>query len=244
MSCESINIDIDKFFSNCFFSIYKMIKTNQPTHALLCLDDYSNSWRKEAFCKSCNYKFLLPQDFFLNFKKIINLLHSKNIKKLAIYKNEAIDIINSLCKKVENKKVVIVGSDQRYWSLLSDQISIHTPYDRGNVFYKDKDWLLSKHKITPEQVNMFFTLNGLKKIGLDGIHGVGEKTAISLIQKYGDIKNLIVESATIEGKIGNTIRKNIVNVCSISEKELLIKNNLRLGITLNSMELSATPPKC
>jgi 5'-3' exonuclease len=80
----------------------------------------------------------------------------------------------------------------------------------GNLDVVDDAWVVRKYGILPEQYADFATLRGDASDGLPGVKGVGEKTAASLLQQYGDLAGIVAAAADPEASMSTGLRAKLV----------------------------------
>ena len=102
---------------------------------------------------------------------------------------EADDIIGMISKyAAENDMdMIIVSSDMDLYQLLTDTTYI---FSHKNKELIDRQWLFNKYKLTPEQWIELKMLKGDTSDNIPGVHGIGEVTALKLMQRFGSIENI------------------------------------------------------
>ncbi len=145
---------------------------------------------------------LVPQ--FPYFRKIVKAL-SLPVLELANY--EADDVIGTIACQMEKKEIetIVVSGDKDLMQLVDDSIYIYDPM-------KDK-WIrepevVERFGVPPNQVIDILGLAGDTSDNIPGVPGVGEKTAMKLVQEYGPIESIIENAAKIPGKLGEKIREH------------------------------------
>lgn len=108
--------------------------------------------------------------------------------------HEADDIIYWFIKKYKHiaDEIIIVSRDKDFYQLISDQVIIYNPHDE--VYYTDKD----NRGLTPKQSLDFLILNGDSSDKIPGYPGVGEVTAMALLEEYGSIQSFLNSDGEIK----------------------------------------------
>jgi DNA polymerase I len=117
---------------------------------------------------------------------------------------EADDIIATLarCAEKDGAEVVIVTADKDAYQLVNENISVFN--EPKNTLFGPAQ-VLEKYGLPPSSLVDMFSMMGDASDNVPGIKGVGEKTAVRLLQKYGTLENLLKNAGEIEGKTGKLI---------------------------------------
>lgn len=124
---------------------------------------------------------------------------------------EADDIAGTFAKKAkkEGYEVIIYTSDRDYLQLIEDNIAIHIlKTGMSNIVIMDEENMMKEYGIKPLQIIDYKGLRGDSSDNLPGIPGVGDKTAIKLIQEYGSFEKILEIAPTLKSKVGESIVKN------------------------------------
>lgn len=236
------------FFDRCVQSVMKSIKLHQPTHVLYCQDDFSRSWRREMMPGYRQDRFKLQSSFEVLMPLFLKMLHKKGVSTLSISDSESYDIIATLTAKLTsaapNAEVTILGTDKRLYSLISDRVTLTNPYSRyPDDITKNVAWLAKHEGVSAENWIDYLSLCGDKSRGIQGIPGVGPKTAKQLIEDHGSLEGVYTERSAIDGKIGNKIRDYIDSIKTVTYPICSLNSNLGLGINLSNIAYSQLAPQ-
>lgn len=147
-------------------------------------------------------------------KEILEAMHIAIIEKEGY---EADDILGTLAKKGEKARleVVVVSGDRDTFQLASKKISIRIPHTKMGKTETDtygEAEIIEKYGLTPKQLIEVKGLMGDTSDNIPGVPGVGEKTALALIQKYKSIEKLYssLENNTddVKGKLREKLVQN------------------------------------
>lgn len=114
----------------------------------------------------------------------------------------------------KNLEVTILSGDRDTFQLATDKVTIRIPHTKGGKTETDlynKEKIIEKYGIEPQQLIDVKGLQGDTSDNIPGVPGVGEKTALSLIQKYGSIENLYKKIENGEDDLKGKQREKIVN---------------------------------
>lgn len=240
---DSGDISSDEYFKNCVNSVKKSIKSNQPTHVLFCIDDFSRSWRRDLMPGYRQDRFRLPLSIEAFLPKLIRMLKAEGIASLSVSNHESYDIISTLTRKIVAAKrgatITILGTDTRLYPLISDCVELTFPYSRyPSDIKRDLSWVLKKSNIKPSQWTDYIALAGCDRKSIVGIPGVGPKTAEKLLMEYGSLEAIAEERAIIDGQLGNNVRDYIDYVLNVTLPICTLSSDLSLGINLSDISFS------
>lgn len=181
--------------------INKIILEEKPSYIAVAFDIGKN-FRK------CKYDFYkegrqqTPDDLKKQMPYARKLLNKMGIKTLELEPYEADDIIGTLASEVErddNFIATIVSSDKDLLQLLSEQVDIKLLKQKDYIRYNPKTFY-DDYKINPINMIDLKALAGDPSDNIPGVKGIGEKTALSLLQKYPTIEEIYNHIDEIKGK--------------------------------------------
>lgn len=181
--------------------INKIILEEKPNYIAVAFDIGKN-FRK------CKYDFYkegrqqTPDDLKKQMPYARKLLNKMGIKTLELEPYEADDIIGTLASEVErddNFIATIVSSDKDLLQLLSEQVDIKLLKQKDYIRYNLKTFY-DDYKINPINMIDLKALAGDPSDNIPGVKGIGEKTALSLLQKYPTIEEIYNHIDEIKGK--------------------------------------------
>lgn len=181
--------------------INKIILEEKPNYIAVAFDIGKN-FRK------CKYDFYkegrqqTPDDLKKQMPYARKLLNKMGIKTLELEPYEADDIIGTLASEVErddNFIATIVSSDKDLLQLLSEQVDIKLLKQKDYIRYNPKTFY-DNYKINPINMIDLKALAGDPSDNIPGVKGIGEKTALSLLQKYPTIEEIYNHIDEIKGK--------------------------------------------
>ena len=162
----------------------KIISEEVPTHILVAFDK-GKTFRHDKYKDYKAGRLEMPNELGLQFPKAKDLLDCMGIKHYEIDNYEADDIIGtvaSICDK-EGYKANIISSDKDLLQLISDNVSMKLLKSKDVIRYNlvtfRRDW-----GIEPENIVDLKALMGDSSDNIPGVKGIGEKTALKLIQDY------------------------------------------------------------
>jgi 5'-3' exonuclease len=122
---------------------------------------------------------------------------------------EADDIAGTIAKMAskENDDVTLYTSDKDYLQFIDKNVKVSLlKVGLSNMELLDEEGMKAKFGFTPKQIIDYKGLRGDDSDNLHGIPGVGDKTAVKLIQKYGDFETILSKADEIGGKLGENLK--------------------------------------
>lgn len=182
--------------------INKIITEEAPSYIAVAFDIGVN-FRKEKYNFYKEGRNETPKELVSQMPYARKILNAMGIKTLELEPYEADDIIGTLAKAVEkdpNFIATIVSSDKDLLQLISNQVDIKLLKQKDYIRYNPETFF-EDYKIKPINMIDLKALAGDASDNIPGVKGIGEKTAISLLEKYETIENLYEHIDEIKGKV-------------------------------------------
>ena len=185
--------------------IAKLVTLYEPTHIVACWDDdWRPQWRVDLIPTYKAHRVVeevagapdveeLPDPLEAQVPIIRDVLAAFGIAVVGAPGYEADDVIGTLATGA-GMPVDIVTGDRDLFQLVDDAAAVRVLYvGRGVGRHErvDEAWVVEKYGVRADQYAAFATLRGDASDGLPGVKGVGEKTAATLLQKYGDLAGVL-----------------------------------------------------
>lgn len=183
-----------------FLMIYlKLMKEEQPDHIAAAFDLKAPTFRHKMYDGYKATRHAMPEDLAKQMPIIRTLLREMGIPVLEIEGYEADDIIGTLSRiaKEQNSDCVIMTGDRDSFQLVNDRVSVRLASNKEDVFYTP-DKIREVYGVEPLQMLEVKALMGDSSDNIPGVKGIGEKTALSLIQKYGTVKAIYEQLDTLD----------------------------------------------
>lgn len=208
--CEHIAVIFDAKGSNFRHSLYDQYKAHRPT---------------------------MPDDLISQFDPLIHLIKAMGLPIIIEPNVEADDVIATLATQAEKSgfDTLISTGDKDLAQLVNEHTTLINTMTQTRM---DRQGVIVKFGIAPEQVADYLSLVGDKVDNIPGVSGVGPKTAIQWLTTYGSLDNLIANAEEIKGKSGETLRTSFAEL-ALSRQLTALKHDLSLNIELE--DLRPTP---
>ncbi|HOV69198.1 MAG TPA: 5'-3' exonuclease H3TH domain-containing protein, partial [Clostridia bacterium] len=192
-------------FMNVF---YKAIDTYNPDCVLVAFDMPGATFRHEKYEAYKQGRKAAPEELSQQFPVIKELLKTAGIRIQEVPGYEADDIIGTVVRKAEfaGMESIILSGDRDSLQLISEKTRVLL-VKKGISYTEltDADTLHETMGITPRQVIDFKALAGDASDNIPGVPGVGEKTALKLLQDYSDLDEIYKNIDSIPGKLGEKL---------------------------------------
>lgn len=188
-----------------------VLRRENPTHIAVGFDPQGPTFRHEAYDRYKAQREETPEAirFAVPIIKVIIKAYRMPIIEVAGY--EADDVIGSLAVKAEEAgfDTYMMTPDKDYGQLVTEHIFMYRPRYGGDYDVLGVPEVCAKYDIaTPKQVIDILGLMGDSSDNIPGCPGVGEKTAVKLIQEFGSIDNLLSNTDKLKGALQRKVQEN------------------------------------
>ena len=169
----------------------KIIKEENPEYMLVAFDK-GKTFRHEKYKEYKAGRIKTPDDLVVQFKPSRELTRALGIKCFEIDNYEADDIIGTYSKLIDEDpdyEGIIVSSDKDLLQLISPKVKVKLLKTKDYIMM-DEDEFKKTYGLEPIKMIDLKGLMGDASDNIPGVKGIGEKTAIKLLQEYGSVENL------------------------------------------------------
>lgn len=190
-------------------TLWDIISNEKPSHLAVAFDLSGPTFRHEQYADYKANREAQPEDITLAFPYIEKLIKAFNIPIITKEAYEADDVIGTIAKQAakEGFTVYMVTPDKDYGQLVEEHIFMYKPSRQGNGVD-----VLGPKEITEswgiKRVDQVIDLLGMMGDAVDnipGIPGVGEKTAVKLLDQFDTLENLLERVDEVSGKLKDKI---------------------------------------
>lgn len=220
-------------------SLEDMINRLHPDYVGAAFDPKGKTFRHEAYPQYKAQRDATPEDIHKAVPYIKAILKAMNIPILEVEGYEADDVIGTIATHIGSKDidVYMATPDKDYGQLVSPNIFIYRPRHSGGYEVMGEKEVCDKYGLTDKrQVIDLLGLMGDSSDNIPGCTGVGEKTAVKLIQQYGNIENIIAKSDDIKGVLGQKIKQQTEQIL-FSKFLATIKTDVPIEFNINDFAL-------
>ena len=187
-----------------------LIKRVKPSHIAVAFDPVGPTFRHEAFEQYKAQRQETPEDIRWAVPKIKQLLQAMNIPILQVDGFEADDVIGTLAHQAEKEdfEVLMATPDKDYGQLVTEHIFMFRPRHTGGFEKLGPQEVCEKYGLQNQlQVIDLLGLMGDSSDNIPGCKGVGEKTAVQLLQQFGSIENLLANVDQLKGALQRKVQE-------------------------------------
>ena len=216
--------------------LIKLLADERPQGVVVCFDKGAPQFRLDRYAEYKAGRAATPELFKQQLPLIREVIESLRIPMLELEGYEADDLLATLTKhaREEGCEVVVVTGDRDILQLVREGVSvIMTRRGISDVIRYDGPTVIERYGVSPEQWTDFVALKGEPSDNLPGVPGVGDKTAAQLINKYGDIEQVIAHADELTPKVRQAIK----------ERAGQVRINKELGRLLDNLSLDLDPAK-
>ena len=223
--------------------INKIISEENPSYMAVAFDIGKN-FRKEEYDFYKEGRIDTPEDLKTQMPIARDILDKMGIKHFELAPYEADDIVGTIVKMTEEDKdfaSVIVSSDKDLLQLISDETEVKLLKQTGFIRYNHETFI-ADYGIEPIKMIDLKALMGDQSDNIPGVKGIGEKTALKLLQEYKSLENLYDNIDNIKGKTKEKLVED-KEMAFISKKIATIYRDVPLNIVLEDLkyEKKVTP---
>ncbi len=222
-----------------------LISQVQPSHIAVVFDAKGKTFRDEMFEQYKSHRPPMPDDLRKQIQPLLDIIRALGIPLLVIEGVEADDVIGTLAVAASkaNQKVLISTGDKDMAQLVDDNIML---INTMNNTLLDREAVIEKYGIPPELIIDYLALMGDSSDNIPGVAGVGEKTALGLLQGIGSMAEIYanldkVAELPIRGakKLGDKLLAE-KEMADLSYRLATIKTDVALDITPEQLTLGAS----
>ena len=205
-----------------------LISQVQPSHIAVVFDAKGKTFRDEMFEQYKSHRPPMPDDLRKQIQPLHDMIRALGIPLLVVEGVEADDVIGTLALQASRlgKKVLISTGDKDMAQLVDDNIMLINTMNNSLL---DREGVIEKYGIPPELIIDYLALMGDSADNIPGVAGVGEKTALGLLQGIGSM-------AEIYANLEKVAELPIRGAKKLGEKLLAEKTNADLSYTLATIK--------
>ncbi|MDQ6991042.1 MAG: DNA polymerase I [Mariprofundaceae bacterium] len=220
--------------TNAVFGYVQMVrailKDLSPTHVAVIFDPKGGTFRNQMYDQYKAHRPPMPEDLAVQWQSVFDVTDAFNIARMCVENYEADDVIATLAKQAEARDwdVTIVSTDKDLMQLVSAKVWMldtmrHKEYGIEEV--KEK-W-----GVEPVKVHDLLALAGDSADNIPGVPGIGPKTALDLLNTYGDLEGVLAHAGDIKQK---KRRENLIEFA----------DDARLSYRLVALDMNTPLPMC
>ena len=222
-------------------TLHEVLQKEKPDYLAVAFDPHGPTFRSDIFEEYKAQREKTPEDILISVPIIKNILKAMNIPILIADGYEADDIIGTLATQiqVDGLETYMFTPDKDYGQLVRENVKIYRPRYGGGYEIQGVKEITDKYQLkSPEQVIDILALMGDSADNFPGCPGVGEKTAIRLINEFGSVDEIINNTNRLKGALKNKIEEHIDDI-KMSKFLATIKTDVPIEYDLEKMKVTS-----
>lgn len=223
--------------------LLKLIREKKPDYLAIVFDSPVQTFRKELYAEYKANRVQVPEDLPIQFEYVKRFVDSYPMAALQQNGFEADDLIASLVTQYRNQsmrlkepvELVIVSADKDLMQLVGPGVTMYDSMKERRIAEPE---VLERFGVGPDKVRDILALAGDTSDNIPGVKGIGEKTAIKLIQQWGSVENLLEHVDEIPGKMGQNIRE-CRDLAILSKRLATLRDDLEMNPDWKAFEMGS-----
>lgn len=186
--------------------LLKVLKERRPGHLAVVFDAGRLTFRNNLYPEYKANRAAMPDDLRPQIEPIKEMVRAFNIPALEMAGFEADDIIGTIARDCRERgvAVMVVTGDKDLMQIVSEGVRLLDTMKEKESGIAE---VLERFGVEPARVIDVLGLAGDSSDNIPGVPGIGEKTAIKLIQEFGSLETLLERSVEVKGKMGEKLRE-------------------------------------
>tara|TARA_B100000035_G_scaffold139112_1_gene118558 strand:+ start:3543 stop:6233 length:2691 start_codon:yes stop_codon:yes gene_type:complete len=214
----------------------KLIRSHNPAFLCVIFDAKGKNFRHKIYDEYKANRSSMPAELSEQVQPIIDLIKSLGITILQEPGVEADDVIATLATKDYGKdiNILISSGDKDLAQLVNEKVILINSMDDKVL---DIEGVIKKFGIPPKSIFDYLVLVGDNSDNIPGVEKIGPKTAVSLLEKYKDLDNILVNTKNIKGKISENLSNSLKSI-AIAKKLIRLKTDVNIDTDIDNYIVS------
>ena len=235
-------MDYNGMYTNALHGFLNMLlrcmRERSPRWCAVAFDEHAPTFRHTEYTEYKAGRSPTPQELRPQFESIREILSAMGLGVLSLTGYEADDILGTLSMQCRQKgaQALLLTGDRDALQLVDDEtMLLLTRKGISEVEECTPARVRELFGVTPGQITDLKGLMGDSSDNIPGIPGVGEKTAVRLLQEYGTLENVLEHADEIKGKLGERVREN-TDQARFSKHLATIRRDIPLTVRFDDCE--------
>jgi len=224
--------------TNAIFGYVQMLrsilKDLGPTHVAVAFDPKGGTFRNQMYADYKAHRPPMPEDLAAQWPAVFDLTDAFKLNRICIENYEADDVIATLARRAEAKgwDVTIVSTDKDLMQLISDKVwmlDTMRKKDYGAEEVKEK-W-----GVGPDRIHDLLALAGDSADNIPGVPGIGPKTAVLLLEAYGDLEGVLARAHEVKQKKRRENLIEFADAARLSYRLVELDDQVDVGVALDDL---------
>ena len=190
--------------------LFKVLQTYEPAYCAAAFDEHAPTFRHQQYAEYKAGRLKTPDELVSQFGLIRELLPAMHIPVMALAGYEADDILGTVSRLNRERGIdtLLLTGDRDALQLVSEETRLlFTRKGISETVLFTPEEVKNVYGITPDQVIDWKGLMGDSSDNIPGIPGIGEKTAVKLLEQYGTLEETLAHADEVKGKLGEKLRE-------------------------------------
>ena len=227
--------------TNAVFGYVQMLrsilKDQSPTHVAVAFDPRGGTFRNKMYADYKAHRPPMPEELAPQWKPIHDITDAFKLNRICIENYEADDVIATLAKQAEARgwDVTIVSTDKDLMQLVSDRVWMIDTMRRKDYGPEE---VKERWGVGPDRIHDLLALAGDSADNIPGVPGIGPKTAVLLLEAYGDMEGVLARAGEVKQ---NKRRENLIEFADdarLSYKLVALDYQTPVGVSLDDLAVA------
>lgn len=213
--------------------IRKLAKDYSDATLAVVFDAPGKTFRDDLYSEYKANRESMPDDLRVQIEPIHQIIEAMGLPLLVVSGVEADDVIGTLAAQATEKKrtTVISTGDKDMAQLVTEHVTLVNTMTETTM---DRDGVVEKFGVTPEQIIDYLALMGDSADNIPGVPKVGPKTAAKWLAQHESLDGVIENADQIKGKVGESLRDSLAQL-PLSRELTTIKCDVELPLSLDDL---------
>ncbi len=205
-------MDADGVYTNAIYGFFsmllKVIREEKVQYLAVCFDEHAPTFRHTVYAEYKAGRSATPPELRQQFDTIRTLLDDMKIRRYSLQGWEADDLLGTLSRLGAEAGVtpLLLTGDRDALQLVGGGTELmFTRKGISETIRFDASKVYEEYGFTPGQVTDWKGLAGDSSDNIPGVPGVGDKTAVKLLQEYGTLEKVLENAGSVKGKLGEKL---------------------------------------
>ena len=237
-------MDADGVYTNAIYGflsmLLKVIKEENVQYLAVCFDEHGPTFRHTVYADYKAGRKETPPELRQQLSTILTLLDDMGIRRFSLQGWEADDLLGTLSLKGAEAGAapLLLTGDRDALQLVGGGTELmFTRKGISETMRFNASKVYEEYGFTPEQVTDWKGLAGDSSDNIPGVPGVGDKTAVKLLQEYGNLENVLENADQVKGKLGEKL-KTYADQARFSKELATIRRDAPVDFSLSACAMS------
>jgi DNA polymerase I len=222
--------------------LLKLMQDRSPEYAAIFLDAKGPTFRHDIYKDYKANRPAMPEDMAVQIPYIKDITAAFNLPIIEMSGYEADDLIGTLARVAEKEgyTVIMVTADKDFLQLITEKAEIWDPMKESVI---DIQFIRENYRVEPPQMIDIQGLSGDSTDNIPGVPGIGQKTALDLIQTHGSMEQLFNKLDTLPKKKQRQSLENFKDQAFLSRKLVTIRTDAPIPLDVEKLKVRAPDSK-